>query len=55
MSDSPGPQGDATIAMYPIPAQVRSTLLSSTTRTGKTIPYLIVPFPFPGSIRSKEQ
>jgi hypothetical protein len=54
MSDTPVPPGDVITGKYPVPSQVHSTLLSSSTRTGKTTPYLIVPFPFPGRIRSEE-
>jgi hypothetical protein len=54
MSDNPVLQGDVIIGKYQIPSHVHSTLLSSSTRTGKTTPYLIVSFPFPGSIRSEE-
>jgi hypothetical protein len=53
MSDSPVPQGDVITGKYPIPSQVHSTLLSSSKGTGKTTPYLVIPFPFPVSIRKK--
>jgi hypothetical protein len=54
MSDTPVPQGDVITGKYPIPSQVRSTLLSSSRETGKTTPYLVVPFPLPVSIRNVE-
>jgi len=54
MSDSPVPQGDVITGKYPIPSQVHSTLLSSSKGTGKTTPYLVIPFPFPVSIRKEE-
>lgn len=53
MSDSPVPQGDVITEEYPIPSQVRSTLLSSSKGIGKTTPYLVIPFPFPVGIRKK--
>ena len=54
MSDSPVPQGDVITGKYPIPSQVRSTLLSSSKGTGKTNPYLVIPVPFPVGIRKEE-
>jgi len=46
--------GDVITGKYPIPSQVRSTLLSSSKGTGKTNPYLVIPFPFALSIRKEE-
>jgi hypothetical protein len=53
-SDTQVPQGDVITGQYPILSQVRSTLLSSSKGTGKTTPYLVVPFPFPVSVRKEE-